>query len=82
MDQDDQKVGGLLADRLHISRPSLTVLLSPPNQSLDLEVSNHMHYQHSQNQWGLAEPTGIHHQACKMVSVSAIVIAANDHPTA
>lgn len=82
MDQDDQKVGGLLADRLHISRPSLTVLLSPPNQSPGLEASDHMHCQQSQTQVGLAKATGIHHQACKMVSVNVVVTAANDHPTA
>lgn len=83
MDRDDQKVGGLLADYLHISRPQLIVLLSPPNQSLGLEVSDPMHFQHtSQSQTRREESTGTHPQACTMVSVSVIIIAANDHPTA
>lgn len=83
MDVDDQKVGGLLVDYLHISNHQLMVLPSPLKQSLALEVFDHKYSLHqSPNQSRLAKTTGNHSQTYTMVLASAVIAAANDRPKA
>lgn len=78
MDVDDQKVGGLLLDYLHISNHQLIMLPSPPKQSLALKVFHHKYsLLLSPNQSRLAETTGNHPQACTMVLARVVIKAAN-----
>lgn len=78
MDVDDQKVGGLLVDYLHISNHQLIVLPSPQKQSLALEVFDHNYsLLLSPNQSRLVGATGNHPQVRTMVSARVVIQAAN-----